>query len=165
MGQVVDLLRRAYSGAVADMAAITPADGDSFYATDTDQLFIGHGGSWVHWPRWVRRPAALWDKAVGDFITDGTEKVDGLDLSAIVPVGAITVHLGVFVNDDAANSEFRIRQNGVNVRNWIAIRTQVANVTISKESFIDVDPDRLLDYKGDNLAFISIDVVVLGWFI
>ncbi|GAI14918.1 unnamed protein product, partial [marine sediment metagenome] len=61
--------------------------------------------------RYVVRDATAFDKNIGDFTTDGTWKVNGLDLSAIVPAGATAVHLLVYVLDDAANSILEIRRN------------------------------------------------------
>lgn len=114
---------------------------------------------------YVPRAATGWDKNVGDFTTDGTWKIDGLDLSAIVPAGAVAVSLEVIIKDDAADSDFGVRQNAVNLENLVFSRTQVANVNNSFRGIVAIDNNRLLDYFGDNLAFITISLAVTGWFI
>lgn len=163
MGQVEEFKRQAYSGAVADRVEINPLDGDTFYATDTDQLFIGHGGTWVHWPRFVERLAATEDFSIVDFTTNGVEQVNGLDLSAIVPASAFIVKLKLLVRDDAADSYVRIRRDAVNVTNNINGRVFVANIDAALVQDVSIDTDRLLDYLTTNTTFTAIFVTVLGW--
>lgn len=147
MGQVTVILRKAYSGAVADMVAITPTDGDIFHATDTDALYIGHGGSWVHQPRnHVRRVAAV-DFIANNFTHDSAWHVDGLDLTGIVPVGTVKVRMVIQVKATNAQAIFQLRPNAVDVENTGGPRTQVANAWTSYiEVTIPLDPDRLADY-------------------
>lgn len=114
---------------------------------------------------YVPRRTNAFDKNVGNFTTDGTWKVNGLDLSAIVPSEAIAVHLRIYLADDAAASMFIVRTNATDTHNQIYMMIQVANQPMESHAILAIDSDGLLDYQGSNLAFQNIDVVVLGWFI
>lgn len=165
MGVILEFKRQAYSGAVADMAEITPADGDTFHATDTDQLFIGHGGSWVHHPRFFPRPAAVADFDQNDLTLDGAWHVNGFNLSGIVPVGTVAVALRVVISDDAATTRFELRTNAsTHLQNVIIDRMQVANVPNYVCDIISIDPDRLLDYFA-SVGVGTILVTVIGWWV
>lgn len=115
--------------------------------------------------RYVRRLTGAIDKEVGDFTTDGNWKVDGLDLSAIVPAGATAIHLLIDITDDAASSWFGVRKDATHIYNYCQPTTQVANIPYIIHAIVACNADRLLDYIGANLAFTSINVTVLGWFI
>lgn len=108
-------------------------------------------------------PASV-DKAVGDFTTD--ETWNDLDLSAIVPAGAIAILFNIQVKDDAADSSMLFRENGnSNAYNVASVRTQVANVISDADLIVSCDAGRVIEYYGSNLAFVSIDLTVRGWFI
>lgn len=115
--------------------------------------------------RYVRRNPTGWDAQVGDFVTDGNWKADALDLSAVVPVGAIAVVLRLDVIDDAANSRFNLRRSTDASIDSISVWTFVANIAVTHHLVLSVDANRLVDYWGSNLAFTTIDLVVLGWFV
>jgi len=104
------------------------------------------------------------DFQIGDFITDGTWH--DLDLSSIVPAGAKAVHLWLNIKDDVAGSQFRIRKKGnINDFNRLSQVTQVSDVYISTDSFVSIDSDRKVQYKGDNVTFTNIQITVRGWII
>ena len=70
----------------------------------------------------------------------------------------------IIINDDAVYSSLQFRENGYSAAyNVGGISTQVANVDIIAELIITCDTNRIIEYKGSNLAFISIDVLVKGW--
>lgn len=157
--------RRNYTGPVADKASITPGNGDTFFATDTEQLFIGQGGIWTHFPRYVPLDPSSWDFDVGDFTTDGTWKVNGLDLSGILPAGCIAVKLRISLNDDAVNSYFAMARDKDAALIPIGLPTQVANVSVEAWQDYQIDSDLKLDYVGSNVVFVTINIAVVGYWI
>lgn len=167
MASVTTCKRNHWTGLDADKSGVSPTIGDTYAATDTLKLYYGNGSAWKTGLgyEFVPRNVTAWDKQVGDFTADGVWKVDGLDLSAIVPVGAVAVRLRLSVDDDAANSLMHIRQNATNVRNGLAVKTHVANIGNEGQGDVNIDADRLLDYNASNLVFVSIDLAVLGWLI
>ena len=89
-----------------------------------------------------------------------------LDLSAIVPAGAVSVYIKVYMQDDAANTLLDFRKAGnSNARNTQKIRTQVANVGVDNNFIVDCDAARKIEYYGTNTAIDAIAIVVCGWFI
>lgn len=115
--------------------------------------------------RYVERLVNAPDKQVGNFITDGTWKVNGLDLSGIVPAGAKAVMLDMMVLDDAVGSQFSVQRDAAHAYNRATVMTQVANILVAAAPVVAIEGDRLLDYYGGNVGFTSIDVTVAGWFI
>ncbi len=96
--------------------------------------------------------------------TDATWR--DLDLSSIVPAGAVAVVLRVMLYDDVAGSYLAFRKNGST--NEVAIspvRTQVASVYNDGVLIVSCDDSRMVEYKGSAVTFSSIDITVLGWFI
>ena len=74
------------------------------------QLGVEDGGQYVD-----RGDPSSWDFQEGDLTTDNTWR--DLDLSSIVPSGAVAVHLYVLIKDDTANKNIKFRKNcmlGVN---------------------------------------------------
>jgi len=132
-----------------------------------DNAFVEHNLDGTHKGAmlYVPRRVAAFDFTAVNFTTDGTWKVDGLNLSAIVPAGATAVHLRIFVSDDAAASAFAIRTNATDVINQSYTMVRVANLVEEQHAILALDANRLLDYQGSNLAFTNIDVAVLGWWI
>lgn len=97
--------------------------------------------------------------------TDDTWKLDGLDLTDIIPVGATQVIIRIAVDDGVAGSIFQVRQNATNVDNKLKSITQAADILNENAGLVAIDGDRKLDYKGSNLAFTTIDIFILGWVI
>ena len=168
MGEVKEYRKKHWVGLDADKAnLISPEDGDSYFANDKSKLYYWTGAAWKTGLgyEFVPRSAIDYDFLIGDLVVDGTWKVDGLDLSGIVPVGAVAVMLHCLVSDDAANTEFSLRANAVTkVSNTITLRTQVANISLYGDFVILCDSDRLLDYYA-SVGMVSIGVTVVGWFI
>jgi len=169
MADVKVLARKHYSGADADKADVTGVIGDTYAGNDSGKFYYWNDAlsAWKTGLgyEYVERRAPASDKQVGDFTTDGTWKVNGLNLSGPLPVGTKAAIIRLLAKDDAAGSEFEIRPNGVDVNNMHGLFTQVANISVEKDFIIPVDPDRLFDYYGTNLVFITIDVTVVGYFI
>ena len=109
-------------------------------------------------------PKGVADFVLVDFTTDGTWKVNGLDFNGLIPKGAYAVMILLTLEDNAPNSGLQIRQNSTNAMNIVCSKTNTANIICTKKEIIAIDSDLLLDYKGDNLAFTSIELTVLGYY-
>lgn len=166
MADIIEVKRRFFHGLDADKPA-TGANGDRYYATDKNKLYYWTGAGWKTGLgyEYVPREVAVPDYAVGDLVTDGTWKVDGLDFSGFLPVGTKGVVVDIYVVDNLAAQMFTIRQNDVAVRSRSLIRTQVANISVNAPAIIPIDADRLMDYYGQNTVFASIDLTVIGYFV
>lgn len=103
-----------------------------------------------------------YDFVVGNFTTDGTWR--DFDLSSIVPVGTKTVALHIQLRDDATDSRMSFREKGnAHAVNISVIGTQVANLSTFADLIVQLDGDRKAEYQGSNLAFLTINVAVKGW--
>ncbi len=138
---------------------------DSVETLKIKALNVTPGKAALGFGRYVPRLIGAHDKLIGDFTTDGTAKVNGLDLSGIVPAGATGVVLAGFVQDDAADSWFYIYHSAGATISALRLRTAVANIRVNGAATIPIDTDRLMDYQGANLVFTAISIAVLGWFI
>lgn len=170
MGEITEGTRRHYLGADADkdsIPAVVKDRGDSFHANDSKKQYYWNGTAWKTGLgyEYVPRAVEARDFETGAFTADGTWKVDGLDLSGIVPAGAVAVQLSIVVKDDAANSEFTVRKNATHDINDLFALTHVANIAEFPSGVIMIDSDRLLDYRASNLVWTYIYVTVMGWFI
>ncbi|MBA7574842.1 hypothetical protein ES708_16657 [subsurface metagenome] len=115
--------------------------------------------------RYVARTANAEDFGTADFTKDGAVHVDGLDLSGIVPVGAIAAGISWSFVCSAANKPGEIRRSATATYNRLKQQTQVANVPIYVPGArINIDSNRLLDYNFDATTT-AISLVVDGWWI
>jgi hypothetical protein len=106
-------------------------------------------------------PAAV-DWNVGSFTTDATWRE--LDCSAIVPAGAKAIFFRLDLSDDAVGNGFHLRENGnSNAINFDGLITQVASIGQRGTIFSFCDGDRKVEYYGNNVAFIQIDLTVCAW--
>lgn len=170
MGEIIESTRRHYVGDDADKALIPAggkSEGDSYHANDKGKQYYWNGTAWKTGLgyEFVPRAIAGADFAVGDLTLDGTWKVNGLDLSAIVPAGAVAVLLFGFIKDNAADQVFAIRGNATDkALNQLNMRSQVANIEYYMDFTVMIDADRLVDYNG--VAGIdNINLYVKGWYI
>ena len=85
-----------------------------------------------------------------------------LDLSAIVPAGAVSVVLFVEVTDTSANTNFIFRQKGDTGTIQPTMRVQVANVYAMGQVEVTLDSDRVIQYNL-NAASATANVTVLFW--
>jgi hypothetical protein len=115
--------------------------------------------------RYVPRAVATWDKTRMNFEFDGVLHEDGMDLSAIVPVDAVAIHLIIEVSGPQGES-FQIYANqGAKICNsFIGFIQGMGGGLGRVHCVIYNDPDRLFDYLltpgiGD------VAVAVAGWFI
>lgn len=170
MGDITESKRRHYVGTDADKDTIPAggkSKGDSYHANDKGKQYYWNGANWKTGLgyEFVPRAPNAWDKQIGDFTTDGTWKVNGLDISGIVPAGAVAVMLRLQISDDAAGSAFWILSAAGTAMAEFLANTQAAGMVTEVHGVISISADRLLDYKGSNLAFTTINLAVLGWFI
>ena len=113
-----------------------------------------------------RGDPASYDFAVGDLTTDGTWKTagSGLDLSGIVDAGATAVLLRVHVIDDALGSTIEFRKSGSsNAINISMVEPPVVNVSLYADLIVPLASDRIVEYKGANVTFTTINIAVKGW--
>jgi hypothetical protein len=105
-----------------------------------------------------------YDFTLGDFTTDATWR--DLDLSAVVPAGAVLVLLACSLEDNASGSIMLWRKNG-NTNNVArdGQRTQVQNAKIEDSVIVACDSNRVIEYYGTNTAFTAINVTIIGWWI
>lgn len=166
MADITICQRNDYSGLDADKPASANL-ADTYNASDTGKKYYWNGSAWVTGlgTEYVARVTNGVDKQVGDFTTDASWKNDGLDLSGIIPSGAVAVHLLITIEDELVGSKFRIRKDVASSSNRYYGVTYLADKGIDSHVIIALDSNRLLDYFGDNVGFVTIDVTVLGWFI
>lgn len=89
-----------------------------------------------------------------------------LDLSSIIPAGAIAAHLALQVSDGLVSQLLRIREKGnSNTYNCLFALTVVANVYTYAQGFVLLDGDRKCEYDASNTTWSTMNVTVRGWLI
>lgn len=111
-----------------------------------------------------RGDPAAYDFDTDDFIPSGNWRE--LDLSSIVPTGAIGVLMMLRFNSDYAYSEISFRKHG---------NSNDKNVGVLQQAFVDrmcvgnlftfCDANRKVDYKLYPTTWNTLDVVVRGWYL
>jgi len=115
--------------------------------------------------RYVPRAVATWDWGIGDFTVDGNVHANGLNCSAIVPVGAIAIHFSIYCRDGSAGSDVILYGNQTTkANNNIDVRTQAVNIANFGHGIINCDADRLIDYLI-TAGMDAVGVSVLGYYI
>ena len=105
-----------------------------------------------------------YDKAVGDFTTDGNWQ--DLDLALIVPAGAIAIHFKCTIQDGLTGQTLAFRENGnAQAISSQLVTTQVAAVNVSMNGLVSCDAGRVIEYRGSATTFTTINFVVTGWLI
>lgn len=129
-------------------------------------LNVTKGKAELGFGRYVPRAVTALDFDQTDFTINSAWHVDGLDLSGIVPVGAVAVHLQLYLKDDAVASSGQFRANATTkVNNLMQNCTVVANQwTVYMHGILYIDADRLADYYFTT-GMDNVGVIVLGWFI
>jgi len=163
-------ISKTTAGEIAAMTEkVTPVDADLVVIEDSadgntkKKVQVGNlpGGSGVFVP--IDCAALHFNTAY--FTTDGAWHVDGLDLTALVPAGAIAVSMGFSITDDAVGSMISIRRSATNSFNSMLLYTMVANQASLLAAVIPIDADRKLDYYFSNVAFVDISMQIQGYFI
>lgn len=111
-----------------------------------------------------RGDPSAYDFTTASFTTDGTWR--NLDLSSLVPSGALAVLIKVLVQDDAAQSLFVLRKDGnVNDKSAAGLYTQVANIYFSGLIVVPLPSTRIIEYLATNTVWDVIYIAVMGWWI
>ncbi|MBA7632831.1 hypothetical protein ES703_40386 [subsurface metagenome] len=116
-------------------------------------------------PSYVDRGQALdFDFLHSDFTYDG--QIHDLDLSGIVPAGAVAVVLSLRIASPTTDMFFFIfkKSNG-NIYNSFSTYNQVFNKFVSHTGTVGIDPDRVLSYKAPTMPINVLTLVVCGWFV
>ncbi len=143
---------------------------NAFTSAINDVMVLIYDGT--NWREVSRSTAGYVDRGdpVAQDFDDADLTTDGawhdLDLSSIVPNGAIAVALRLSVKDGAVDSRVRFRKNGnSNTANVAQIRTQVIDLFINADLKVGCDSNRVIEYWASSLAFTNIDITVKGWWI
>jgi hypothetical protein len=123
------------------------------------------GGDWNRNNALVDRgdPTAV-DYAVGALTTDGNW--NDLDLSSIVPAGAVAVKLLATIQDDAVGNKVDFRENGnSNAYNLESPKTIVAGTDHTYSLTVFCDSSRVIEYRASNTTWTKINLTVQGWWI
>ena len=105
-----------------------------------------------------------WDWQKGDFTCDKTWR--DLDCSSIVSSDAVAILFRIRVEDDAANQQFYLRENGNSESiNLQGVRTQVADIIVEQMLLVSCDSNQIVEYYAANTVWSIIDLVVVGWYI
>lgn len=87
-----------------------------------------------------------------------------LDLSSIVPAGAVAVLVRIEGKATNSGKYFQVRAKGqISSKNIIILRTQAANVSLDHGGLVMCDSNRKIQYyKGDD-TFTTLRLTVRGW--
>ncbi|MBA7613778.1 hypothetical protein ES703_21034 [subsurface metagenome] len=111
-----------------------------------------------------RGDPATYDKAKEDLTIDGAWH--DWDLSAIVPAGAKAVLLIGHVEGAGTDWSIWFRKNGnTNEINHGEMETLRANVERCRMIIVACDDNRVIEYKADNVAWVTLNLAVRGWWI
>jgi len=167
MSNIISLPHRHHIGTAAEIAGITGVCGDTAYETDTHIYKHWNGLAWVVGgkPFYVPRSLTVPDFTQADLIMDGAYHVDGLDLSAIVPAGVVSIVVQLIIIDDAANQKIELRTNATTCNlNRVGAITQVSNLRTERIGLLLVDSDRLIDYLA-TANTTTISMFISGYYI
>lgn len=108
------------------------------------------------------------DPAVSDWDQDDLTMNNAwhdLDLSAIVPAGAIAVLLLVAFLDDTLNSYLEFRKKGnSNAMNVGVVTATVINVSHQEDILVACDSNRVIEYHATE-DLLSVYITVRGWWL
>lgn len=105
------------------------------------------------------------DFAKTDFTDDVAYNV--LNLSAVVPVGAVVVFMACYVKDNLVNSTVSLRRYG----NSNAVQTEVlqvivANMPVRRVVVVGVDDQKVeISINPKPTDWNNVDITVVGWFV
>lgn len=111
-----------------------------------------------------RGDPATYDWQSGDFTKDNVWR--DLDLSAIVPAGAITVALSCHIQATEVAKRVQFRKKGnVNTRNVAEMWTQVSAADHAGDLIVALDADKKIQYRIHAATWLSLNVTVKGWWL
>lgn len=109
-----------------------------------------------------RGDPATFDFDKDDFTKDGTWR--NIDISAIIPVSAKAILIGLETETPIANKEIIFRKYGnSNPDNHCGAQTLSANKLRHSGCVVAVDNNQRLDYKIDSATWTTLDVLIRGW--
>lgn len=94
------------------------------------------------------------------FTTDNTW--NELDCSDKVPDGAQAIDFRLVLSNGSAGQQFHFRKKGSFVPT-LGQKTQVADVSIEAHGIVHCNASRIVEYRGSNTTFTTINVYVKGW--
>ena len=157
-----DMEKADYDPALAAIAALQ-ADHDTQHEDGgTDEIDLtGLSGAL----RYVDRGDPTgWDKILSDFTTDGDWH--DLNLSALVPAGAISIHVQVYVEYGLQGAFFHLRKKGnTYALNRMGQKIQSMGFGQEATGFVSCDVNRTIEYRASAVSFSDISLLVKGWFI
>ena len=109
--------------------------------------------------------AVAYDKVVGDFVKDSAWH--DLDLSAIVPAGAIAVLVQWGMRNSDAGVIIQLRRNGsANAIETAFASSIVANIYSPYQLRVPCDSNRIIEYYITNTGtWVYLSMIILGWWI
>ncbi len=121
---------------------------------------VGGGHSYVD-----RGDPSVYDFNIGGALRDGTWRE--LDLSAIVPISAIRVCIGVITNSNAANGYCMFRKKGnTNTYNILLQHQSIAAQSFFLQGFVDLNgEDAIIEFNFPDVYYNIAQVTVLGWWV
>lgn len=109
-----------------------------------------------------RGDLAVFDFDQTDFTFDSIWR--DIDLSGIVPSGAVAVAIYIRVENNTVGANFRMRQKGnAFAGNISMIYTQAANVFIAADWQVSIDSNRFAQYFGSPVGFDTLGIYIKGW--
>lgn len=111
-----------------------------------------------------RGDPAAYDYTLTNFTQDNA--YHDLDLSAIIPAGAIAVLIIIEYYLSTLGYLINFRKNGnANERNIAQIRPTVQDVWSSQQIIVSLDANRIIEYKITGDAFGGLNATISGWWI
>jgi hypothetical protein len=144
------------AGVIRTNIGLTKTDGGDFITLSVAGTFVHRGDPSV----------TDWNETGSKAVLNTNGAWHDLDLSSIVPTGALAVLFSMTIKDDTADAMFALRKKGQTYTIITTkIRTQVANIEFNGLILCACDTNRVVEYVGDNLAFTQIALSVAGWWI
>ena len=109
-----------------------------------------------------RGDPATYDYAKENLTINGTWQV--LNLAALVPAGAKAVFIIGHLEGAGVDWKIAFRKKGnTNEVNHGGMETLRANVERHRSSVVAIDTDRVIQYKADNQAWVTLSLAIRGW--
>ncbi|MEK7450044.1 MAG: hypothetical protein AAB019_11260, partial [Planctomycetota bacterium] len=145
----------SFTPAIRPLAPPVTTDEIANGAVTVEKLTLGIG-------RFVAREVPVPDfNDVGKTL-NGTWQINGLDLSAILPAGAVAGLIGLEFVGGVINDYLTLRTRD-GVSNYIEAVDVTTTRAVVVQGIIKIEPDRQLDYKGTPGG--GFNGYVLGWWI
>lgn len=105
-----------------------------------------------------------WDYVLGDFTTDYTWH--DFNLSAIVPEGARAVLFRLVLRSGIVDATFQLRKKGKVGEHAISDEgTGLSGILARSTTTCACDENRAVQYRAEDLSWLNINVLILGWWL